>query len=73
MAAKYYAGSPMSGKQMDGFTFIFEAIEITGGSWRGVYKTESDSEVAALSKLEDDGQVKEISEETYNVFLKKKR
>jgi|21_taG_2_1085346.scaffolds.fasta_scaffold123443_2 hypothetical protein len=72
MAAKYYAGSPMSGKQMDGFTFVFEAIEVTGGSWRGVYKTESDGEIVALSKLADDGQVKEISEGTYNDFLKKK-
>jgi len=72
MAVKYYAGSPMSGKQMDGFTFVFEAIEVTGGSWRGVYKTESGGEIVALSKLADAGQVKEISEGTYNNFLKKK-
>jgi hypothetical protein len=72
MAAKYYAGSPISGKKMDGLTFVFEAIEVTGGSWRGVFKTESDNEISALNKLASDGQVKEITEETYNAFIKKK-
>lgn len=72
MAAKYYAGSPISGKEMDGLTFVFEAIEVTGGSWRGVFKTEIDGEISALSKLAADGQVKEITEETYNAFMKKK-
>ena len=72
MAAKYYSGSPVTGKQMDGFTFVFESISVSSGGWRGAYTTESKEEQAALSKLQDAGQIKEISEETYNDFQKKK-
>jgi len=72
MGAKYYSGSPVTGKQMDGFTFVFESISVRAGGWRGSYKTESKEEQAALAKLQDAGQIKEISEETYNDFQKKK-
>ena len=72
MAVKYYAGSPVSGKKMDGFTFVFEAIEAVSGTWQGVFKSEDIAEIAALSKLKSEGAVKEISEETYNDLLKKK-
>jgi len=72
MGAKYYSGSPVTGKQMDGYTFVFESISVSSGGWRGSYKTESKEEQAALKKLQDAGQIKEISEETYNDFQKKK-
>jgi len=72
MAVKYYAGSPVSGKKMDGFTFVFEAIEAVSGAWQGVFKSEDNAEITALSKLKSEGAVKEISEETYNDLLKKK-
>ena len=72
MAAKFYAGSPVSGKKMDGFTFVFEAIEAISGTWLGAYTTEDAAEIAALAKLREAGQVKEISEEAYGGMLKKK-
>ena len=72
MAAKYYSGSPSTGKQMDGYTFVFESISVNSGGWRGSYKTESKEEQAALKKLQDVGQIKEISKETYEDFQKKK-
>jgi hypothetical protein len=72
MGTKYYSGSPVTGKQMDGFSFVFESISVRSGGWRGAYTTESKEEQAALAKLQDAGQIKEISEETYNDFQKKK-
>ena len=72
MAAKFYAGSPTTGKEMDGFTFVFEAIEAVSGTWLGAYTTEDAAEIAALAKLREAGQVKEISEEAYGDMLKKK-
>ena len=72
MAAKYYSGNPVVGHKMDGFTFAFESVSVRSGGWRGVYATESKEEQVALKKQESDGQIKEISEEAYGDFLKKK-
>ena len=72
MAVKYYSGSPISGKEMDGFTFVFEAVDVVSGSWRGIYKTDEAAQLVALAKLASDGQIKEINQEVYDSFLKKK-
>ena len=72
MAVKYYSGSPVNGKKMDGFTFVFEGVDVVSGRWRGIFKTDAADEIAALGKLASDGLVKEISQETYEDFLKTK-
>lgn len=72
MAAKYYCGSSTSGKSMDGYTFVFEAVDVIAGNWMGVYKAEDEGEQVALGKLASDGQIKEVPESTYNDLLKKK-
>jgi len=72
MAAKYYSGSPINGKKMDGFTFVFEGVDVVSGRWRGIFKTDEVAEITALDKLASDGLVKEIDQETYDYFLKKK-
>ena len=45
---------------------------MVSGRWRGIFKTDEVAEIAALDKLTSDGLVKEIDQETYDYFLKKK-
>jgi hypothetical protein len=55
-----------------GFTFSFDVIEQFGGNWRGVLKLDDEASIAALSEIAVRLGVKEISEEEYDGWLKKK-
>jgi len=72
MAVKYYTGSPNGAKEMDGFSFVFEAIAPVSGTWIGAYKADKADEITALDKLVSAGKAKETSEENYNDLIKKK-
>ena len=72
MATKYYSGNPTTGKEMDGYVFVFEAVDVAAGSWYGVYLTDDPGEQAALDKLTGMGQIKNISTEQYEDATKKK-
>lgn len=72
MATKFYSGNPTTGKEMDGYTFVFEAVDVSAGSWYGVYQTDDTGEQAALDKLVGMGQIKSISAEQYEDATKKK-
>jgi len=72
MATKFYSGNASSGKVMDGYVFTFEAVDITSGSWYGVYKTDDISEQAALDKLVSKGQVSSLTKQQYDDCTKKK-
>ena len=72
MATKFYSGNASSGKVMDGYVFTFEAVDITSGSWYGVYKTDDTSEQAALDKLVSKGQVSSLTKQQYDDCTKKK-
>jgi hypothetical protein len=72
MATKYYSGNPTTGKEMDGYVFVFEAVDISAGSWYGVYQTDDSGEQAALDKLVGIGQIKNISTDQYEDATKKK-
>ena len=72
MAVKYYTGSPNGLKEMDGFSFAFEAIAPVSGTWIGAYKADKADEIVALDKLVTASKAKSISEEAYNDLIKKK-
>ena len=72
MAAKYFSGNANSGKEVDGYTFVFEAVDVSAGSWYGVFKTDDPGEQTALMKLAAKGQVKELTAEQYEDCTKKK-
>ncbi len=72
MGMKYFSGNASTGKEMDGYTFVFEAVDIAAGRWYGIFKTEDPGELAALKKLEAKGQVKELTEKQYEESTKKK-
>lgn len=72
MAVKYFSGNANSGKEMDGYTFVFEAVDVSAGSWYGAYQTADPGEQAALMKLAAKGQVKELTAEQYEDCTKKK-
>lgn len=72
MGAKYFSGNATTGKEINGYTFIFEAVDVSAGSWYGVFTTEDAGEQAALMSLAAKGQVKELTEEQYEDATKKK-
>tara|TARA_R110000751_G_scaffold121591_2_gene222124 strand:- start:53 stop:418 length:366 start_codon:yes stop_codon:yes gene_type:complete len=72
MAAKYFSGNATAGKVVDGYTFVFEAVDVSAGSWYGVFTTEDAGEQAALMSLAAKGQIKELTEEQYEDSTKKK-
>jgi len=72
MGAKYFSGNATSGKEVDGYTFVFEAVDVSAGSWYGVFTTEDAGEQAALMSLAATGQVKELTKDQYEDATKKK-
>jgi len=72
MGAKYFSGNATSGKEVDGYTFVFEAVDVSAGSWYGVFTTEDAGEQAALMSLAAKVQVKELTKDQYEDATKKK-
>ena len=72
MGAKYFSGNATTGKEIDGYTFVFEAVDVSAGSWYGVFTTEDASEQAVLMSLAAKGQIKELTKEQYEDCTKKK-
>lgn len=54
------------------FGFSFEVVEQIAGNWRGVLKTTSDAEDAALQTFAASVGITEITLDEYNALLKKK-
>lgn len=56
-----------------GFQFMFQPLDMIGGSWRGTLVTENESEIVALrSIVAAGGSVKELTEEQFLEETKKK-
>lgn len=55
-----------------GFEFAFEPTELRAGAWSGILSTDDEAAQAVLATLvSDEGPIREISEEAFNLQKKK--
>ena len=72
MRRYYHTDNASRAVRAGGFEFVFEPTVLRAGAWSGLLSTEDESAQAVLATLvSDDGPIREITEEEFNLQKKK--